>query len=74
MIEKIDRQTREELFHLYSELQARCARAASALKLSLQWDTTGEELLARFHREEASVGDIWRQIQSLKTTRVIKKR
>jgi hypothetical protein len=61
-----DRQKREELFHLYSELQARCARAASALKLSLQWDTTGEELLDRFHQEEAAVNDIWQQIQRLK--------
>jgi hypothetical protein len=69
MSEPPDRQTREELFHLYSELQARCARAASALKLSLQWDTTGEELLARFHQEEAAASEIWRQIQSLKVDR-----
>jgi hypothetical protein len=66
MSEPFDRHTREELFHLYSELQARCARAASALKLSLQWDTTGEELLARLHQEEASASEIWRQIQRLK--------
>lgn len=66
MSEPLDRQTREELFHLYSELQARCGRAAVALKLSLQWDNTGQELLTRLQHEEASAQDLWRQIQSLK--------
>jgi hypothetical protein len=65
MNEPLDRHTREELFHLYSELQARCARAASALKLSLQWDHTGEELLARLHQEEAAANELWEQIQRL---------
>jgi DNA polymerase III psi subunit len=65
MSEPLDLHTREELFHLYSELQARCARAASALKLSLQWDTTGGELLARFYQEEAAAEAIWQQIQRL---------
>jgi hypothetical protein len=67
MSDPLDRQTREDLFHLYSELQARCARAASALKLSLQWDTTGEELLARYHQEEAAANELWQQIQRLKS-------
>jgi hypothetical protein len=66
MSQPLDRQTREELFHLYSDLQARCARAASALKLSLQWDTTGEELLARFHQDEAAAEELWQRIQQLK--------
>ena len=66
MSTSLDRQTREELFNLYSELQARCGRAASALKLSLQWDSTGDELLARFHKEEASAIDIWQRIQGIK--------
>jgi hypothetical protein len=69
MTEPLDRQTREELFHLYSELQARCARAASALKLSLQWDTTGKELLARYSDEEAAAKELWQQIQQLSPDR-----
>jgi hypothetical protein len=65
MSDPFDRHTREELFHLYSELQARCARAASALKLSLQWDTTGKELLARYQQEQAAANELWQQIQKL---------
>jgi hypothetical protein len=66
MSDPLDRQTREELFHLYAELQARCARVASALKLSLQWDTTGEELLTRYDQEEAAAKELWKRIQQLK--------
>jgi hypothetical protein len=69
MSDPFDRQTREELFHLYSELQARCARAASALKLSLQWDTTGKELLARYQQEKAAADELWQQIQKLSPDR-----
>ncbi len=62
----VDPQTAEQLFELYSELQLTCARAAAALRLSGNWDAPMEEMLHRFHKEEARAEQIWQRINALR--------
>ncbi len=62
----VDPQNAEELFQLYSELHLTCGRAAAALRLSGNWDAPIEEMLERFHKEEARAEQIWQRIKALK--------
>jgi len=55
----------EELYELYAELHLTCERAAAALRLSGHWDAPHDEMLERFHKEEARAEQIWQRIKAL---------
>jgi hypothetical protein len=61
----LDPETAEELQELYTELHLTCERAATALRLSANWDASSDELLDRFRREEAHAAAIWKRISEI---------
>lgn len=65
MTRPMDAEEIAELYALYAELHLACGRAAAALRLSGNWDAPMEELLERFHKEEARAAEIWDRIQAL---------
>ena len=69
MSSHVDPSKAEDLYELYAQLHLTCGRAAAALRLSGNWDAPVEEMLARFHEEEARAEAIWRRIQQLKGTK-----
>lgn len=62
---RVDPAKADELYELYAELHLTCGRAAAALRLSGNWDAPYEEMLERFHKEEAKAEEIWQRIKAL---------
>jgi hypothetical protein len=69
MSKHVDPVSASELYTLYAELHLTCGRAAAALRLSGNWDVPHDEMLERFHKEEALAEEIWQRIKALRNGR-----